>query len=126
MEDGYEHHRNFGGRWALEGEEKGLVAVVAGVEFVGKGDDSGEFVGRENQGPGVDGIGLGVPAEGEGGYNAEILTCTADGPEKVCVLAFGSDNLFAGSEHDVDGEQVICTTSAIRSSIYSCSIYTDS
>ena len=82
-----------------------MVSVFDLVEGVCVGDDLGEFVGGEEEGACVDVWALGVSAEGEGGYDAEVLwvkmvrmergrkggKCStylagaADGPEEVFV-----------------------------------------
>lgn len=65
------------------------------MEFVGEGDDLGELVWEEDEGTGVDGVGLGMALEGECGDDAEVVTGASDGPEEVGVLGWGGDDLVA-------------------------------
>jgi hypothetical protein len=48
--------------------------------------DLGDLFRRENEGTGEDWVRLRVAAECEGGYDAEVLACAADGPEEVGIL----------------------------------------
>lgn len=76
------------GRWRRERDEEGLATVVCFVEFVHEGYDLRQCCWGEDEGACEDRVGLIVGLEGEFCYDAEVLACTADGPEEVCVGDF--------------------------------------
>jgi hypothetical protein len=82
-----------------------LVSVVCLVEFICKSDDLGEFFWWEDERACEDGMVLWKGTEREGGNDAKVCACTAEGPEEVWVKSAGACQVQGGCEDDLGGEE---------------------
>jgi hypothetical protein len=98
-------HRRVCGWRCREAPKQRLVSVIRSVELICKSDDVGEFVWWKDEGACEDRMGLWKGTEREGGNNAKVCACTAEGPEEVRVKGAGACQVQGGCEDDFGGEE---------------------